>query len=240
MRTLQEIYDFCLLDRTYNAYYDIPDEFACTQRQYRYYHTPVCSRGVSRGGTFIYGQAIKQLYRFLGIHKWEQECIRFFIDSETYEICERNDDNFEATIYLTTRITSKGVRICFTHPFKWNEEVIYIGRSHNEYTEEGVRRDVVNYINKKILFAPGRYRDLQFEYKVPKERFVEWYKTYKRQLQTVHDTDYWEMYEKYNPQLSFEESYSLLAGAGAFYDFGIDDEYEREEMAVEFMRMCNK
>ena len=241
MRTLQEIYDFCLLDRTYNAYFDIPDDFACkTQRQYRYYHAPVCSRGVSRAGTFIYGQAQKQLHRFLGIRRREQTCFYFFIDSETYEICARNGDNFEATIYVTTSITSKGVRIRFSHPFKLNEDVTYIARSHKEYTQEGVKQDVVNYINKKILFAPGRYRDLQLEYKVPKERFVDWYKSYKRQLQAVYDAEYWEMYEKYNPKLSFEDSYSLLSAVGAFYDFGIDGEYEREEMAEEFMRMCNR
>lgn len=31
MRTFQEIYDFCRNDRTYRTYYDVPDQFACTQ-----------------------------------------------------------------------------------------------------------------------------------------------------------------------------------------------------------------
>jgi hypothetical protein len=243
MRTLQEIYDFCLLDRTYNAYFSIPDPFDCKSReQYRYYHAPVCSRGVSRAGTFIYGQSQMQLHRFLGIRDFRDEWVMFHIDAKTYEITDPHlYDSFAETIYITTGITRMGVRIRFTHPFNRTKDIFYDARSHNEYTKEGVRRDVVNYINKHLLYPPGRYRDLQMEYKIRKEDFVKWYKTYKKTLQAQYDMEYWKMYDRYYPDnsISFEESYSILEMYGAFYDFGVDDEYERESMAEDFMRVSN-
>jgi hypothetical protein len=80
------------------------------------------------------------------------------------------------------------------------------------------------------------------EYKVPKETFIDWYKNYKESLKQAYESEYWEMYEKYHPThyMDFEESYSLLAMSGIFYDFGYDTEYEREELAMEFMDLCNK
>jgi hypothetical protein len=243
MRTLQEIYDFCLLDGTYNAYYNIPDTFQCKSReQYRYYHAPVCSRGVSRAGSFIYRQSRMQLYRFLGVNDGE-ECIRFHVDAETYEITDPHlNDSRANAIYITTRITGKGVLVCFSHPFNRMEDITYRARSHNEYTQEGLRRDVVNYINKYLLYPPGRYRELQIEYKVRKENFVNWYKTYKKFLQAQYDREYWEMYDRYYPDksISFEESYETLVTYGIFDDFGVDDEWEREAMAEEFMQICNR
>ena len=245
MRNLQEIYDFCLSDRTYNAYYDIPDDFSCkTERQYRYYHASVCRRGVTRAGTFIYGQAQKQLRRYLGIEDRGDYCIRFFIHASTLEITDRDEFNPLNTIFISTDITSKGVKIRFSHPFGRADHVYYLARSHNRYSEEGIRRDVVNYINRHILYPKGRYRDLQMEFRIKKEDFVSWYKNYKKKLEIHYETEYWEMYHKYKPEkyesISFEESYSILEMCGAFYDFGADDEFERENMAEEYMRLCNR
>jgi hypothetical protein len=65
MKTFQQIYDFCLLDAAYNAYFNIPDQFKCKSRnQYRYYYNNLSSRGQSRAGTYIYSQSMRQLERF--------------------------------------------------------------------------------------------------------------------------------------------------------------------------------
>jgi hypothetical protein len=245
MKTLQQIYDFCLLDRTYRAYFDIPDPFECkTRREYRYYHAPMCSRGVSRAGTFIYWQAMSQLNRYLQNYKRGDNCFRFHLDVRTYEIADHTQyEYFSDTMYITTRITGKGARICFTHPFNRMKDIVYHSRSHNEYTEEGVRRDVISYINKKLLYPPGRYRDLQLEYKIPKEEFISWYKNYKACQKRMDEDEYWEMIEKYNPpteRMDFEESYGILVASGIFYDMNISDEYEKEVLAEEFMDLCNR
>jgi hypothetical protein len=50
------------------------------------------------------------------------------------------------------------------------------------------------------------------------------------------------MYDRYYPDksISFEESYETLVAYGIFDDFGVDDEWEREAMAEEFMQICNR
>ena len=241
-RNFQEIYDFCKLDRTYNEYYNIPDHFSCNdKRTYRYYHSSFPPRMVSRAGTFIFCQSQRQLDRFL---KGARQDYRLHIHPETYEEVNHVDFLGE-TIYIVAHIRKRGVMIEFNNPLKrYNEERVYfIARSHRTFDKEGLIEEVVNYIDKKLLYSPGRYRDLQLEYSIPKERFVEWYRSdYLERQKLIAESEYWEMVEEYTPQkeqISFEESYSLLCASGAFFDFGIDTEMERDELAEEFMMLCN-
>jgi hypothetical protein len=183
---------------------------------------------------------MKQLERFLKGHK---KGLRIHIDAETFE--EVDYQTFKrATIYIVAHIERDGVRITFNHPFKSRYEsdnVCFTARSHRHYDSQGLINEVRRYIDKNIWLPPGRYRDLQLEYKVPKEKFVDWYRQYKEKVHAQYESEYWEMYEKHHPthSMCFEESYSLLAMSGAFFDFGADNEYEREEMAETFMRINN-
>ncbi len=243
MKTLQQIYDFCKLDRTYRAYYDLPDMFQMNAKQYKYYNKSLSSRGTSRAGTYIFSQAKRQLHRFLGIKDWQEECIRFHVDYKTFRVVDYQKCEYAwETVYITTSIGRNGVRITFTHPFNRMSEITYYAHSHYPYTQEGVRLDVIKYINRHLLFSPGRYRELQIQYEVTKERFPEWYKKYKESLQNQYNREYYDMLEKYEEKphtMDFEESYSLLLAGGMFYDFNCD-EYERDELACQFMEMSNR
>lgn len=245
-RTFQQIYDFCKLNATYRMYHDAPDEFACkTKREYRRYYGIVNhERGISRLGNFIYGQAIAELRRFLQLKSYREDLnIRFHIHVDTHEIINPHDfDSFSDTIYITSGIVGTGVRINFTHPFNHHINVYFNARSHNTYTKEGLRNEVVKHIDKHLLFAPGRYRDLQVQNKVVKEDFRHWYEDYKWRQEKMAEQEYWDMIEIYQPtpeRLSFDDAYGLLNGAGLFFDFGCD-EYEKEQLAGEFMDMCNR
>ncbi|GAB6119614.1 hypothetical protein [Dysgonomonas termitidis] len=241
--TFQQIYDFCLLDAAYNAYFNIPDQFKCKSRnQYRYYYNNLSSRGQSRAGTYIYSQSMRQLERFLNK---QQQDFYFHINEETFE--EVDYQKFEGkTIYIVAHIRGNGVQIEYNHPYKCSYEqdrIWFIPRSHNRFDKQGLIKEVQNHINTKLLFPPGRYRELQEEYRIPKEKFVDWYRhEYKWSQERKHEQEHWDMIEKYTPDnsVSFEDSLDLLRASGMFYDFGIDDEYEQEEMADQFMRMCNR
>ena len=242
-RSFQEIYDFCKIDRTYNEYYNIPDPFSCSdKREYRYYHTSFPPKMVSRAGTFIFHQSQKQLDRFL---KGAKQDYYIHIHPETYQEVNHTDFLGE-TIYIIVHIRKQGVMIEFNNPLKnYNDErICFIARSHRTFDKEGIIREVVNYIDKKLLYSPGRYRNLQLEYSIPKDKFVNWYKSDYLERRKLHaESEYWEMVEQYTPtkeQISFEESLDLLHASGAFFDFGIDGELEKEELAEEFMMLCNR
>jgi hypothetical protein len=189
MKTFQQIYDFCRLDATYNAYFNIPGQFECTVRKiYKYYHGNL-GRGHSRSGTYIYSQSQRQLERFL---KGQRQDFHIHVDPETYEPIDYQESEGQ-TIYIVAHIRRNGVLVGFNHPFesRCNTGSIYFtARSHRNYDAPGLIEEVKRYIEKNLLFPPGRYRDLQLEYKVPKERFAGWYKAYKRDLQARHDTGY--------------------------------------------------
>ena len=91
------------------------------------------------------------------------------------------------------------------------------------------------------MLPPGRYRDLQVEYKIPKEKFPGWYKTYKERVHDAAEQKHWAMIEKYHPdnRISYEDSYNLLAASGMFFDLNCDV-YERDELTEEFMSLCNR
>ncbi len=240
-KTFQQIYDFCKLDATYNAYYTIPDHFKCKSReQYRYYYNKLGSRGQCRAGTYIYSQAMNQLGRFL---KKQQTDFYFHINEETFE--EIDYQKFEGpTIYIVAHIRNTGVQIQYTHPFRYRNEdywVFFTARSHNKFDKQGLIDEVQSHFNKKLLFPPGRYRNLQVEHRIPKEKFTDWYRhEYKWKQQRKHEQEYWNMLEEYSSDdsISFDDCYDLLQASGAFFDFNAD-EYERDEMTDMFYRMCN-
>lgn len=234
--TTQQIYDFCLLDRTYQEYYNIPDQFKCkSKRELMYYYNHL-DRWHTRSGTFIFHQRCKQLERFLGGGK---EDFYFHVFPDTYQIADRQKYD-EFLIYIVAHIREKGVIIEFTHPYT-GERIHFIARSHQPYNEAGLTNDVKAYISKHLLLPEGRYRDLQVEHKIPKEKFVSWYKQYKKDLefQQLLDNEYLE--QTYRPvyRMDHQEAYKTLESYGIFDDFESDD-FERDDMAQQFMEMCNK
>ena len=112
---------------------------------------------------------------------------------------------------------------------------------HRCFSKEGLIGEVKAYIEKHLLLPPGRYRDLQVEHKIPKEKFPRWYKSYKEKVHDAEEQEYWAMIEKYQPdnRINYEDSYNLLAASGIFFDLNCDD-YERDEMTQEFMNLCNR
>ncbi len=235
MRTFQEIYDFCKNDRTYRTYYDVPDHFACTQKQYRYYYHDVRG-GQCRGGTFLFHQRCVQLERFL---RGLRQDFYLHIFPHSYKEADRQKHE-DFLIFIVAHVEERGVHVKFTHPYT-GDDIYFIARSHRPFNKEGLIGEVKAYIDKHLLLPPGRYRDLQVEYKIPKEKFLGWYKTYKERIHIAEEQAHWDMIEKYQPdnRMSYEDSYNLLAASGMFFDFNCD-EYERNQMTEEFMDICNR
>lgn len=235
MRTFQEIYDFCRNDRTYRTYYDVPEQFHCTHRQYKYYYHEVYN-GQCRAGTFLFHQRCVQLERFL---QGQSEDYYFHVFPFSFEEADRQKYE-DFLIHIVAHIKERGVQICFTHPYT-GDDVYFTARSHRPFNKEGLIGEVKTYIEKRLLLPPGRYRNLQVEYKIPKEKFPQWYKAYKERVHLAEEQEYWAMIEKYQPddRISYEDSYNLLAASGVFFDFNCD-EYERDQMTEEFMDMCNR
>lgn len=235
MRTFQEIYDFCRNDRTYRTYYDVPDQFACTQKQYRYYYHDVRG-GQCRRGTFLFHQRCVQLERFL---RGLRQDFYLHIFPHSYKEADRQKHE-DFLIFIVAHVEERGVHVKFTHPYT-GDDIYFIARSHRPFNKEGLIGEVKAYIDKHLLLPPGRYRDLQVEYKIPKEKFLGWYKTYKERIHIAEEQAHWDMIEKYQPdnRMSYEDSYNLLAASGMFFDFNCD-EYERNQMTEEFMDICNR
>ncbi|MBF0648719.1 hypothetical protein IR083_07790 [Dysgonomonas sp. GY75] len=242
-KTFQQIYDFCLLDATYNAYYNIPDHFECKSReQYRYYYNNLSHRGQCRAGTYIYSQSQRQLERFI---KGQQQDFYIHIDDETFEIVDYR--KYEGpTIYIVVHIAKDGVIIQYEHPYKSsceNNLIRFTPRSHRLFNKGGIVQEVKNHFYRHHLYPEGRYRDLQIEYRIPKDKFVNWYRhEYRRQQERKHDQEHRDMVNTCSPpepEMSWDDCYGLLQASGAFFDFNAD-EYEREEMTDMFYNMCNK
>lgn len=236
MRTLQEIYDFCRNNATYRAYYDVPDHFQCTQRQYRYLYGDL-GNDHSRRGTYIYIQAQIQLKYFLGTARTS---FQFDIDTKTDVILRRPDFGYPC-IRVTANISGNGVNICFTHPFNGlfdNEQIVFSGRSHRPFSERGILEEVSSYIAKHLLLPPGRYRALQLQYKVPKSEFIPWYRNYQAEQHQIAEDLHRNMIDKYR-RLTYRDAYRLLAVSGIFADFNCD-EAERNLLTHDFVQYYNQ
>ena len=235
MKTFQEIYDFCLLDRTYRYYYNLPYMYKCSIWESKYYFSQIRPYGITRAGNYIFGQARRQLERFT---KGQVLDYYFHVHPQTYKITDYGKSN-GPLIYIVSHIKGNGVEIEFTHPFT-GESVHFISRSHQPYNENGLIEVVKRHIDKSLLFPKGRYLDLQIEYQIPKEKFIEWYKKYSRDLKKQAEYEHTDMIYEYKCRndISYEDSHNALAMSGVFEDMGIE-EFEQNEMTEDFMRMCN-
>lgn len=71
------------------------------------------------------------------------------------------DDTFpHRTAYIVVHVRRQGVQFEIEHPLHkgW---VDFTARSHRPFTREGIIAEAKSYIDRHILLAPGRYRDLQ-------------------------------------------------------------------------------
>lgn len=228
-RTFQEIYDFCRFNNNYREYFNAPDQIYCKDRRtYRYYYSSVNKHGQSRLGTYIYIQSMNALNEFIGkrmdyrIHL-ERQSLRE-VSQEEYQ------KNIVNTIYICTDIGPDGVSIRFNNPF--NGDYITLNpRSHRTFNKKGVIEEVRAYVEKYLYYAPGKYRDLQIEYNLPKQDFPKWYRKVKEQEameEEIEDDD----------RMTFEEAFKTLQMSGVFADFNCDDA-EKDDMAEQFMYMVN-
>lgn len=237
-RTFQEIYDFCRTDDTYRSYFEASDESRITGARARKYYYGDIRRGQCRVGTFIYRQSMRQLERFLGGVRQD-----YYIHLDTRDCREASlkDEMFpHSTVYVVVHVREHGVQIAIEHPL--HEGWIYFtARSHRPFTKEGVMEEAKAYIDRHILLAPGRYRDLQMEHMIPKEKFPTWYSRYKKELHERAESEHRDMVDKYRHRndITHEEARDILAASGIFFDLNCD-EFERAELTEEFVRLCNR
>lgn len=237
-RTFQEIYDFCRTDDTYRTYFQAPDELHITDRGTRQYYYGNLRGGQYRLGTFIYCQSMRQLERFLGGVRQD-----YYIHLDTRDCREASlkDEMFpHSTVYVVVHVREHGVQIAIEHPL--HEGWIYFtARSHRPFTKEGVMEEAKAYIDRHILLAPGRYRDLQMEHMIPKEKFPTWYSRYKKERHERAESEHRDMMDKYRHRndITHEEARDILAASGIFFDLNCD-EFERAELTEEFVRLCNR
>lgn len=241
MRTFQHIYDFCRSDPIFRAYYDIPDQLECTREQYRYYHEDL-GRGYSRSGTYIFCQSQRRLDEFLN---GTPDRIHLHFDLLTAEIVTDiwKADRGAIVIHVIAEIHGKGVCVKFRHPFdtlfaqQWHN---FIARSHRPFDKAGLISEVTAYVDKHLLFPPGRYRDLQVKNRVKKEDFPLWYCRYKNELGYLNHEEHKRMTDKYRYPLkgiSYQKCEDLLSLTGIFDDLNCD-EYERDSLVSEFTDVC--
>ena len=119
--------------------------------------------------------------------------------------------------------------------------VHFTARSHRPFTREGIIAEAKSYIDSYILLAPGRYRDLQLEHMVSKEQFPAWYRQYKMRLHDRAEAEHRDMVDRYRHRndLTYGEARDMLAASGIFFDLNCD-EFERDEITEQFVRLCNK
>ena len=231
--TTQKIYDFCKTNKIYNEYSNIPDQFKCDKRQYRYYYHDIRD-GLSRAGTYIYHAAYKELCELLSVDKNKIiKHINIHIRSTDFSLFRgRLECTTETLIYCTTNIGETGLSITMDNPFgdAFSERITFVARSHSPYTEEGIAQEVKKYIYKNLLFPKGRYRDLQLKHRVSKSDFTRWYKTYSEQQKSNASWEHYQMIEKYNPRPTYNDCYDMISELAM--DFNMD-EHERSEVAEE-------
>jgi len=237
-RTFQEIYDFCRTDDTYRSYFEASDESRITGARARKYYYGDLRRGQCRLGTFIYCQSMRQLERFLGGARQDHY---IHIDPLTCREVSLNDEMFpHPAVYVVVHVRERGVQIEIDHPLHdgW---VSFTARSHRPFTKEGIMEEAKSYIDRHILLAPGRYRDLQTEHMVPKEKFPAWYNRYRKGLRERAESEHRDTVDQYRRgnDITYEEASDILAASGIFFDLNCD-EFERAELTEEFVRLCNR
>lgn len=244
-RNFQEVYDFCKSDATYRVYHDLPEwpsEYP-SRKKYEYYHRRFAPNDLTRAGSYIYVQSERQLDRFLGVKLGNDSVYAkaLFTEKGLVAVEDFPDDSRLDRLHISMNVRGgKGYQIQFSNPFLPYGDVYFYARSHRPANKEGMVQEVLAYCDKHLFLAPGRYRDLQLKYRIPKERFVSWYKRYKEQLHDAFESEHYAMLEKYEKKnyMDYDECRMLLAATGILYDV-TSDEYEQEELVEEFYRMAN-
>ena len=163
------------------------------------------------------------------------------IDPLTCREVSLKDDMFpHRTAYIVVHVRRQGVRIEIEHPLHkgW---VDFTARSHRPFTREGIIAEAKSYIDRHILLAPGRYRDLQLEHMVSREQFPTWYRQYKKRLHDRAEAEHQDMVERYRYRndITYGEARDMLAASGIFFDLNCD-EFERDEITEQFVQLCNR
>ena len=237
-RTFQEIYDFCHSDDTYRTYFRAPDESRITDHRIREYYYGEIRGGQCRTGTFLYCQSMRQLERFL---RGTRQDHYIHLDVQTCKAVSLKDEMpLHSTVYVVVHIREDGVRFEIEHPLHrgW---VHFTARSHRPFTREGIIAEAKSYIDRHILLAPGRYRDLQLEHMVSKEQFPAWYGQYKKRLHDRAESEHWDMADRHRHRndITYKEAHDTLAASGIFFDLNCD-EFERDEITEQFVQLCNR
>ena len=237
-RNFQEIYDFCKSDGTYRSYFEASDGSRITDARSRRYYYGDIRRGQNRTGTFLYCQSMRQLERFLG---GAGQDYYIHLDPVTCREVSRQDGMYpHPTVYVAVHIRERGVMFELGHPLHqgW---VYFTARSHRPFTREGIITEAKAYVDRHILLAPGRYRDLQMKYMVSRKKFPEWYRQYKKELHGRAESEHRDMAGRYlhGNDITREEARDILAASGIFFDLNCDG-FERDGITDEFVKLCNR
>ena len=210
-------------------------------------------------GTFIYCQSMRQLERFL---EGARQDHYIHVDPPACREVSLKDDMFPGqTAYIVVHVRRQGVQIEIEHPLHggW---VHFTARSHRPFTREGIiaalipgafglsyaasNRALLSYREwfRKISYSAARRpsdTELQLEHMVSKEQFPAWYRQYKMRLHDRAEAEHRDMVDRYRHRndLTYGEARDMLAASGIFFDLNCD-EFERDEITEQFVRLCNK
>ncbi len=174
IKTFKEIRDFCLNDREYREYYDVPSPARCTREQWERYHKDR-GDGTTYCGTELFGQSQERLAQFLG---QEPPHILLTLDIRTFEAVSENPYN-GLGLTVSARIVGDGVKVEFSEPFLGpyhHRTCSFSPTSDRPFSTEGVIAEVRAYCDEHLLLPPGRYRDIQIENRWSKRHFFEHYR----------------------------------------------------------------
>lgn len=175
---IHQLTDFCRYNDTFQSYYNIPHYIVNPN-----YHKTLGKHGQSRK-SFIFGQSLRALQRFLN---GSPEHFRFHIDYYTFEpLTPEQYQNFDnRSMYIYTSLDDKGLKITIEYmPSFVNPTglITFYARSHNEYSQAGILKEVQKEI-KKYLFGSGYYRRLQEIFEIPVAEFKQWYIQYRKETE---------------------------------------------------------
>ncbi len=224
-RTFKEIRDFCIADREYREYYDVPEPSRCTREQWDLYHRDR-GDGTTYCGTVLYGRSQERLGRFLG---QEPPHILLTLDIRTFEVVDENPHN-GLGLTVSARVSGFGVKVEFSEPFLGpyrHRTCCFTPVSNRPFSHEGVVAEVKAYCDEHLLLPPGRYRDIQIDRRWPKRHFRELYRKYREMEVSENERRHEEMLTRYAHDrfITDEQAYLQLSAEGMFSDMhGYDEE----------------
>jgi hypothetical protein len=239
VRTFKEIRDFCLTDRVYREYYEVPKQSKCTREQWEHYYADR-GDGTSYRGTVLFGQSQERLKQFLG---HEPRHIGIIIDIRTFEALDENPHN-GLGLLVWAKIEGFGVEVEFSEPFRnpYNHRCCrFEAHSDRPFSIEGIIAEVKAYCEEHILLPPGRYRDIQIEQRWFKRNFIEHYWQYRAAMGDENERQHRGMIRKYAHArfITDEYAYRHLESEGIFDNLNCDED-ERLIAAEAFAGDYNK